>query len=83
LSLKAKGECSDLVHSDQIVLVMVRQEAGPHEKQPKTLKRELENNSRKLRDLVRKLAKKNQPTLSLDKKKKGDVDDVMMKMMMQ
>jgi hypothetical protein len=39
-----------------MVLVMVRQEAGPRERQPKTLKGELENNSRKPRDLVRKLA---------------------------
>jgi hypothetical protein len=35
---------------------MARQEAGPHERQPKMLKRELENNSRNARDLVGKLA---------------------------
>jgi hypothetical protein len=27
--LQAKGECSDLVHSDQMVLGTVRREAGP------------------------------------------------------
>jgi hypothetical protein len=35
--------------SDQIVLVIVRQEAGPRERWPKTFKAELENNSRKPR----------------------------------
>jgi hypothetical protein len=35
---------------------MVRREAGPCERWPKTLKRELEKYSKKLRDLVRKLA---------------------------
>jgi hypothetical protein len=39
-----------------MVLVMVRKEPRPHERQPKTLRGELENNSRKPRDLVRKLA---------------------------
>jgi hypothetical protein len=39
-----------------MVLVMVRQEGGPHERQPKMFKVELENNSRNPRDLVRKLA---------------------------
>jgi hypothetical protein len=39
-----------------MVLVMARQEAGLRERWPKTLKRELENNTRKLRDLVEKLA---------------------------
>jgi hypothetical protein len=29
--LQAKGDYSDRVHSDQMVLMMVRQEAGPHE----------------------------------------------------
>jgi hypothetical protein len=38
-----------------MVLVMVSWEAGSHE-QPKTLKGELENNSRNPRDLVRNLA---------------------------
>jgi hypothetical protein len=35
---------------------MVRQKAGPLERQPKMLKEELENNSRNSRDLVIKLA---------------------------
>jgi hypothetical protein len=39
-----------------MVLVMARQEAGPHERWPKMLKGELENNSRKPWDLVGKLA---------------------------
>jgi hypothetical protein len=39
-----------------MVLMMAMQEAGPLERWPKTLKRELENNSRKPRDQVRKLA---------------------------
>jgi hypothetical protein len=39
-----------------MVLVMARQEAGHQERQPKTLKGELENNSRKPWDLVGKLA---------------------------
>ncbi len=34
------------VHSDQMVLVMARREAGPLHRRPKMLKRELENNSR-------------------------------------
>ncbi len=44
------------VHSDQMVLVMVRLEAEPHERRPKTFKGELENNARKSSDLVWKLA---------------------------
>jgi hypothetical protein len=40
---------SSLLRSD--VLVMARQEAGPYETLPKMLKGELENNSRKPRDL--------------------------------
>jgi hypothetical protein len=44
------------VHSDQMVLVMARQEAGPYERWPKTLKGQLEDSSRKPRDLVGKLA---------------------------
>jgi hypothetical protein len=39
-----------------MVLIIARQEAGPCEKWPKMLKGELENNSRKPRDLVGKLA---------------------------
>jgi hypothetical protein len=39
-----------------MVLVIARQEARPDEWQPKTLKGELENNSRKPRDLVGKMA---------------------------
>jgi hypothetical protein len=37
-------------------LVIARQEAGAHERWPKALKGELENNSRNPRDLVGKLA---------------------------
>jgi hypothetical protein len=44
------------VHPDQMVLVMVRQEAGSHDRRPKAPKGELENISRNPRDLVRKLA---------------------------
>jgi hypothetical protein len=40
-----------------MVLVMARWEAGPHERWLKMLKGELENNSRKPRDLVGKQAK--------------------------
>jgi hypothetical protein len=39
-----------------MVLVMVRREARPHERQPKTLKGELEKNFMKPRDLVRRQA---------------------------
>jgi hypothetical protein len=39
-----------------MVHVSARQEAGAHEKQPKTLKGEFETNSGKPRDLFRKLA---------------------------
>ncbi len=63
-------------HSDQMVFVMVPQEAGPCERQPKTLKGELENKSRKPRDLVKDghsdSLKKGQLYLSQGKKKKGD-----------
>jgi hypothetical protein len=38
-----------------MVLMMARLEAGPHERWPKALKGDLENNSRETRDLVRKL----------------------------
>jgi hypothetical protein len=34
----AKGDCSDQVHLDQMVLRTVRQEAGPRERWSKTLK---------------------------------------------
>jgi hypothetical protein len=37
----------DRVHSDQVVLVMARREAGPHQRWPKVLKGEMENNSGK------------------------------------
>jgi hypothetical protein len=37
-----------------MVLMMARQEAGPCDRSPKVLKGELENNSRNLRDLVKK-----------------------------
>jgi hypothetical protein len=39
-----------------MVLMMAKREAGPHERHPKMLKGELENNSGKPRDLIRKLA---------------------------
>jgi hypothetical protein len=39
-----------------MVLVMVKREAGPCERWPKTLKGELENKSRNPRELVEKLA---------------------------
>ncbi len=47
-----KGSYQAQVHSDQMVLVMVRWEAGPRGRWSKMLKGELENNSRKPRDLV-------------------------------
>ncbi len=57
--------------------MMARWEAGPREKQPKVLKGELENNSKKPRDLVWKLLNDslkniNLRTVSQGKKKKGD-----------
>jgi hypothetical protein len=39
-----------------MVLLMARREAGPLWRQPKVLKGELDNNSRKRRDIVGKLA---------------------------
>jgi hypothetical protein len=51
----AKWDYYTQVHSDQMLLVMVRQETGHRERRLKTLKGELENNSRKPRDLIRKL----------------------------
>jgi hypothetical protein len=39
-----------------MVLMMVRREAGPRERQTKLLKGEFKNNSRNPRDLVGKLA---------------------------
>jgi hypothetical protein len=39
-----------------MVIVMDRKEAGPHERQPRKLKGELENLFRQPRNLVRKLA---------------------------
>jgi hypothetical protein len=38
---KAKRDCPDHVHSDQMVLWTVRQESGPHERQSKALKTKL------------------------------------------
>jgi hypothetical protein len=35
---KLNGDHQARVHPDQMVLMMVRQEAGPHERQPKMLK---------------------------------------------
>jgi hypothetical protein len=40
-----------------MVIVMTRREAGPHQRWPNTLRGEMENNSRKPRDLVKKFAK--------------------------
>ncbi len=51
-----KGDHQTRVHSDQMVLIMVKQEAGPCERWPKMLNRELQNNSRQPTDLVVKLA---------------------------
>jgi hypothetical protein len=55
---------------------MASLEAGPHERQPKMLKGELESNTRKPRDLVKKRLseslKKGQLTLHHSKMKKGD-----------
>jgi hypothetical protein len=48
----AQGGHQAQVHSDQMVLVMARREAGPRERRPKMLKGELENNSRKPRELT-------------------------------
>ncbi len=53
----AQGGHQAVDHSDKMVLAMARGEAGPRERWPKTLQGELENNSRKPGDLVRKLAK--------------------------
>jgi hypothetical protein len=59
-----------------MVLVMARQEAVPHERWPKILKGELENNSRKPMDLVKNRHSDSlingQLTLSQGKMKKGD-----------
>jgi hypothetical protein len=51
-----KSDHQAQVHSDQMILMMVRREAGPHERRPKAPKGELENISRNPRDPVRKLA---------------------------
>jgi hypothetical protein len=53
---QVKGDCSDQVHSDQRVIVIAKLEAGPHVRRRKTLKGELESNTRKPWDLVGKLA---------------------------
>ncbi len=55
-----------------MVLVMARLEAGPCERQPKTLRGELENNFRKPKDMHNGSLKKGQLTLSQGKMKKGD-----------
>ncbi len=39
--LQAKKDCSDPVHSDQMVLGTVRWEAGPQKRWPKALKAKL------------------------------------------
>jgi hypothetical protein len=51
---KLKRDHQVQVHSDQMVLMMVWRETGSHERQPKTLNGESENNSRMTSDLVRK-----------------------------
>jgi hypothetical protein len=58
-----------------MVLFIARWEAGPCERWPKTLKGELENKSRKARDLVSDSLKKGQITLSQGKMKKDDLAD--------
>ncbi len=56
LSWLKGGSHQAQVCSDQMVLVMARREAGPHERWLKTLKGGLENNSRKPRGPSRELA---------------------------
>jgi hypothetical protein len=51
---KAKGNYQARVNSDQVILMIVRQKAGPVARWPKMLKWELENNSRQPRDLTKK-----------------------------
>jgi hypothetical protein len=51
---KAKGDYQARVHSNQMVLTIVWREAGPVARWPKTLKWELENNSRQPKDLTEK-----------------------------
>ncbi len=51
--LKLKGDYQAQVHSGQVVLVVVRQGAGPHERWPKILKESLENDFRQLKDLLK------------------------------
>jgi hypothetical protein len=58
-----------------VVLVIVRRKAGPHERRIKTLKGELENNSRNPTGLV---GKKAQLTLSRGKKKEMKLKMMMM-----
>jgi hypothetical protein len=72
---QAKGYCPDGVHSDQMVLIKANREAGPCKRWSKSLKGEVENNSRKPRDLVgnwHDKTKKVQLTLAQGKIKKGD-----------
>jgi hypothetical protein len=49
-----RGNHQARVHSDQMVLVMIRWEAGPGERWPTTLKGQLESDFRNPGDLVRK-----------------------------
>jgi hypothetical protein len=44
--LQAKRDCSNQVHSDQMVLGTVRQEAGPRKRRPKALKSKLTQGGR-------------------------------------
>jgi hypothetical protein len=50
---KAKGNYQARVHSGHIALMVVTRWAGPVALLPKTLKRELENNSRQPGDLTK------------------------------
>jgi hypothetical protein len=69
-----KGGHQARVRLDQMVLVIARLKAAPHERWPKTLKGELKNNSRQPRDLVKNWQsdslKKVKLSLSEGKKKK-------------
>jgi hypothetical protein len=77
---QVKGECLDRVHSDQMALRTFRWEAGPRERWTKTHSEEMENNSRKPRDLFGKrhsdsLKRVNLLFLRLDEKGNDVADD--------
>jgi hypothetical protein len=64
--LQAKGNCSDRVHSDQMVLRTVKWQAGPKERRPKDTQGELSGDRQKKVRLL----------FFLSKKKKGhEVED--------